>query len=702
MKRIVRYAMLAAAATILFSCNKEQEAIFEDNATDETITEQTVTFVAEPVVETKTVFGDQDGTKYPTLWTNTEKVEISLNFATPKDATVVPSVDQKTASLQAVFATDGSGSYTFYALSPKSAYQGSISENRWGFAIATSQTPVTGSVDEKAQVLAAKSSTVTTFPTSPISLSFTHLTAYACMSLKNLVDLGSETISSITIVAGSNIAGRWYYNTSTGALSEWSASNTVTVNTSASTNIWFALAPVDLNGKSFKVVVNTTGGTVTKEITWPSGKAFTAGHVAKFNINMSGAALVPPKVYNLITDIDELTNDSEVLIVGASTSTSISTNQQTNNRADAAITKVGTTITDPADNVEVFTVKAGTKDNTYAFLATTESGYIYAASSSSNWLRTDASKTDDSSFSIGINEVTGEATVVAQGSNTRNHLRHNSDGFFSCYAESSSVTEKVVFYKLDGSGDPVRHKVSIAADIEAEVIDDDILVTWTDPSDANVDHYLVTCTGESNQVVDPADGGCSFEDLSDGDYTITITAIAVNPSTHKNSTTWTSSSLIVGATYHYEALTAAPADWTAETYIIVAGTAVLDGGVSSNWGTKKDVTIESDGTIKQTAAIEKCEITVAGDTKDGYTLYLANADSPVFVKALTTKSFATEDSATTTVDLAIGSIANHSSTSWKLRLNGQYRWYSSDTGTLAVLYKKVQDQTSSTPQNTKV
>lgn len=533
--------MLAAAATMFVSCNKI--------TTVSILLEKPVTFEALPVVETKTAFGPQEGSTYPTLWTeNDSNVEISLNFATPKDATVTPSVDNTTATLKADFADDETGSYTFYALSPKVAYQNSLTTNRWGFDIATSQTPISGSVDEKAQILAAKSATLGSFPTEPINMTFSHVTAYACMTLTNLVDLGGETINSIAVTAGSNIAGRWYYYTDTNTVGEWSSSATISINASSVDNIMFALAPVDLNGKSFKVVVNTTGGTITKEITWPSGKAFIAGHVAKFNFNMSGATLVTPKVYELVKDVENLTNNSKVIIVGAETDTAISTTQNTNNRGQAAVDKDGDTITDPADNVEVFSVSEGTVSDSYSFLATTAAGYIYAAASDANNMKTEAEKSANSSFAVTINSSTGEATVVAQGTNTRNHLRHNdASSLFSCYASSSSVTEKVAFYKLTGSGDAVRPKVSIAGDIEAEVDDDDIVITWTNPGDVNVAHYLVTCTGQSDQEVDPADGGYIFEGLSNGMYTITVTAIASNSTTHRNSSTWTSDELKVGS-----------------------------------------------------------------------------------------------------------------------------------------------------------
>lgn len=445
---------------MFFSCQKVQEN--KEEALPET-KEQTVSFNALPMGETKTAFTDPSDGKYPTLWTtNDEKVKISMNYEAPKDATVTPSKDYTKATFAASFEAGEATEFTFYALSPASAY---VSVNKsyssLNIAIPTTQTPISKSVDEAAQVIFAKSATLGAFPTESVDLHFSHLTAYACMTLKNL-ELGEATISSISITAGSDIAGRWYYYPGDGTYTASSGSATITVNTSSAANVMFALAPVDLAGKTLKIVVNTDQGTFTKNIaSWPSGKVFRAGHVAKFALDMTGIVVESPKVYNLVKDVAELTAGSKVIIAGATSSFAISTTQNGNNRADASVTISDEKISSPSESVEIFTIEAGTKANTYAFQTTnsdavdTNDGYIYAASASANHLKTEASKSDNSSFAISI-DATGIATVVAQGTNTRNHMRHNeSSSCFSCYASSSTVTEKVSIYKLAGSGAPV-------------------------------------------------------------------------------------------------------------------------------------------------------------------------------------------------------------------------------------------------------
>ncbi len=76
-------------------------------------------------------------------------------------------------------------------------------------------------------------------------------------------------------------------------------------------------------------------------------------------------------------------------------------------------------------------------------------GYLYAASSSANQLKTQTNITDNGRWSITIK---GDATIKAQGSNTRNWMRNNGD-LFSCY---SSGQDAVYLYEKDGEATPTE------------------------------------------------------------------------------------------------------------------------------------------------------------------------------------------------------------------------------------------------------
>ena len=92
-----------------------------------------------------------------------------------------------------------------------------------------------------------------------------------------------------------------------------------------------------------------------------------------------------------------------------------------------------------SSDAQKIVIVQGARTNTFAFDAGT--GYLYAASSSSNYLRTNGSINDNSSWKITIDD-TGAANIVAQGTNTRNLLRyHASAKLFSCYSTGQKLVK---------------------------------------------------------------------------------------------------------------------------------------------------------------------------------------------------------------------------------------------------------------------
>ena len=152
-----------------------------------------------------------------------------------------------------------------------------------------------------------------------------------------------------------------------------------------------------------------------------------------------------PKVgWHVVYDINDLKVGDKIIIVGSKDSTyyAIGTNQKDNNRAAAALTTEGTTII-VGDDVQVIVLEVGNKEGTFAFNVGT--GYLYAASSNSNRMKTEITLSDNSSWTISIKATSGVATIKAQGSNSKNWLRYNSTSdLFSCY---SSEQQDVYIYK---------------------------------------------------------------------------------------------------------------------------------------------------------------------------------------------------------------------------------------------------------------
>ena len=475
MKKMYRFLFaVAAAATALVGCVREPEML-------PTAEEHPIHFVAESI-STRTAFGDPTGNLYPTLWTaNDTKVKIMNNMYTghSKDADVTPSSDGKTASFSATI--KDTTTYTFYAASPAAAvlnFADSAKVNnvnqlvyRLGVNVPATQTPGAKSVDEAAQILVARSSTMTELPET-VPLHFKHWTAYGKLSFSNLA-LNGATIQSVELTAEIDWVGRWYYYFSdeSSLVNGTSGSKTISVNTTSASDIWFACAPVDLSGKTLTAVVHTDNGTLRKEFTMPANSKFISGQIARFTLNMNGATSGDPVVYTLVTKESDLVLGSKIIIAAAADDDkqAISTTQNTNNRAAAVVNKADGKITDPGESVEIFTLVEGFVENTFAFEIPVPAGapstekpkYIYAGGGSSNKLLTKTQLDAKGSWSLTFGE-NGAVTARAQieGETARAYMRYNPNNgspIFSCYASSSPDGTPVSIYQLVGDT-PVEKK----------------------------------------------------------------------------------------------------------------------------------------------------------------------------------------------------------------------------------------------------
>lgn len=136
----------------------------------------------------------------------------------------------------------------------------------------------------------------------------------------------------------------------------------------------------------------------------------------------------------LVTDAATLAVGDQIVIVATDYDKALSTTQNNNNRKATSVTKSGNTVTFDS-TVQVITLEAGTVDNTFGFNVGT--GYLYAASGSSNHLKT-GTLNDNASWLVTI-DGSGVATIKAQGDKARNWMRYNSQSdLFSCYASGQA------------------------------------------------------------------------------------------------------------------------------------------------------------------------------------------------------------------------------------------------------------------------
>lgn len=209
--------------------------------------------------------------------------------------------------------------------------------------------------------------------------------------------------------------------------------------------------------------------------------------------------------YELVSDATTLAAGDKIIIVCCTDGTgnyhrmSLSTTQNTDNRAPAEITK-------NADNTITITEKTavielGGEKDAWTFHVTNgdAQGYLYAASSSKNSLRTksDVDKNGQAKISIASG---GDATITFQGSYTHNKLLYNpTSEVFSCYASKTDNTRYPQIYRrVKPMCDINKDGVTTVADITALV---EILLGKDNVEPYGYDHDAADVNGDERITV---------------------------------------------------------------------------------------------------------------------------------------------------------------------------------------------------------
>ena len=434
-------ALLALAAFV--GCHTAEQDVPDASSV------KTVRFRA-GAAETRTAFAEAVDGVYQTRWTeNDSDVMLSLNYGKAEPSAVTPSADGNTASFEASFdASAATSPYTFYAVSPASAARAiSPSRKAWSVNVAAAQKPLATSVDEAAQLLVAKSAATATLP-GEVDLHFAHLTAYGRLSLKNL-ELGDAAVYKVELVFSTPVVGEWYWGED-GTLTSNGASHTITLDTDASGDLWFACAPVDVSGATMELTLFTDQGKLSRTITFPQGRKFTSGKVARFSVDMAG---IEPGggsgSFVLVTSASDLSVGSEVVFLDDSGLHAMGA------QGDDIRTEVtegfilsGNKVMLTGNSVAVLTLEAGTDTGSWSFRE--GDGYLAATSGSKNHMVTQANKDKYASWTLSFTDDNVVAKALA---GNRNLLSYNTQyPRFSCY---KSVQTPVRLYRKGGSGGPV-------------------------------------------------------------------------------------------------------------------------------------------------------------------------------------------------------------------------------------------------------
>ena len=174
----------------------------------------------------------------------------------------------------------------------------------------------------------------------------------------------------------------------------------------------------------------------------------------------------------LVTDASQLAVGDKILIAAKDFGYVISTNQKPNNRATADAVKSGSSIT-AGTGAQVITLEAGMTEGTFAF--NVGDGYLYAASSSKNYLKTAADKSDNASWKIAISED-GTASIIAQGANTKNVMQYNSGStLFACYGGASQAALSIYKVADDPYAD-IDKKYSVYEKVDSVSAGDTVVI----------------------------------------------------------------------------------------------------------------------------------------------------------------------------------------------------------------------------------
>lgn len=174
-----------------------------------------------------------------------------------------------------------------------------------------------------------------------------------------------------------------------------------------------------------RVTFNTVGSHTLKAIAVNNGLS---SSVTSGTYTVTAPSGGDAAEYVLVTDASTLAEGDKVIIVNQEYSKAMSTTQNSNNRGATTII-LNNTVATANESTQVLTLEGSSA----GWYFNTGSGYLYAASSSNNYLKTQPGKNDNAKAEISISN--GEATIKFLGSNTHNLLRYNNGStLFSCYA----------------------------------------------------------------------------------------------------------------------------------------------------------------------------------------------------------------------------------------------------------------------------
>ena len=178
------------------------------------------------------------------------------------------------------------------------------------------------------------------------------------------------------------------------------------------------------------------------------------------NVTVSATAVAfEPATYTKVTSTDQIVSGKTYIIVGFHEDEAFAMGEQrSNNRKGVAISVDGNTATVETAEVHEFVITALEASGFYSIY---DDGYLYAASSSGNQLKTKAELDVNGQWEISVDTT---AHIVASNSENRNVMQFNYNGgntLFSCY--SSASQSPVYLYVKEEATTTVTQTIALEA-----------------------------------------------------------------------------------------------------------------------------------------------------------------------------------------------------------------------------------------------
>lgn len=545
MKNLYKYLLAVATVAMAFtSCSK-------DEISDPSIEAQKVTFTVtsgsdlETPPASRTEFDEETGQMNWSADGEALEVIQILGSEISHATTEAYTIDNRIAKFQVSFdALTGSEPYdlTYSAIYPAVNYSGNTNDyTKFRIKLPAEQTPTETGFDPNADLLLAKPETRTAQPAEgeELNFRFKRVAAIAKMTLKGIP--AGEKLAKVELTASQPMAGYSRTNLKTGEIYDIGyykeETMTLTLNDRETTGedvIWFTSLPcVFGEGDSFTVKAYTDKATYEKTVSFSTPEAFkfVSGGLTRFGImGMTRTENVVDE-YVLLTNVADLSVGDQIIITSGTDGAvkAISTTQNSNNRAATDIEITSNTITTIPANVQIITMETGMVANTFAFHVEGDvTGYLYAASSSKNYLKTQDNIDGNASWTIDVAE-SGVATIEAQGDYTHKLLQYNnSSKLFSCY--SNKQQDVYIFYK---AGTP-KTALETPTGVEAVAEGNEVLVGWNEVSGAasyTVSFEPATIEPQTIESTGEASYAKSFTLDYATEYTVSVVA---NPADTEN------------------------------------------------------------------------------------------------------------------------------------------------------------------------